>query len=774
MDIQYQIRDLIRKHTSRSREAMSFEDSLVLITGLILIRRIECAIAPFRKQMRNQYVHSVNLFDDEALEKTLLQRGEVEFYNTTDFTLENIFLANGSIVYNLVSYVQGFNPQVRRILDQLKFERIVAEANYNNALLPALNDIIVLDLDPHVVPNAILASAITLAFHQNYVRNDSMSTTPMVYAELVSLLLPSRSIKSEHIDIYDPVCGLNRLTRSLGMALDHSHRLRDEQRIEVFSQDQNPISCAISQLCNLLTGENPDNIKCGDTLYNDLFEGQKFQYIVADLPLGLKLYDTYSLFSDPRYSAGITTSDSSLMFIQHIVSKMDPSGCRAAIFTGHAPLMNGGANTAENNVRRWLIEQDLIETIIALPKKANPKVDVPTYLWILDNQKSPKQKGKIRIIDSEQIAFFNSRRSFDLLRLTREIKRLYTQKDVPGVSALTESKSFGNYQISLVNKASKEKRIVEVPILEDVIVSLKRKGYTVSEPESQFMLRDDSGLEFDQQLWEIDYYGTTSTYKFDFSKFLSSRAPKESYVKSSFSEFKPSLRESLTLLRQLESINIPQGAKRLIYASDDWCKSLPMHWKIIPAHYGLYLKGARNLSELLESDKFIDSEEMFPILSVSYLRGQEEATRQVSSGNALKSGVIVEDGDIIMIGTGANAGEILTGKRGVLGGSMLLIQPTEVYYKRYLFYLLKAAEDHLRSRQSKINIPHLRRRDIEEMIICLPPIIEQQIIASYLDRYCGIIDKLNKLGFNNPQLKEFQKSLIYEAVTGKLDLEDMK
>lgn len=774
MNIQNQIRDLIHKHTSRSRGTMSYEDSLILITGLILIRRIECVIAPYRKQMRNQYVHSVNLFDDEALEKTLLQGGEVQFYNTTDFTLESIFLANGSIVYNLVSYVQGFNPQVRRILDQLKFERIIAEANYGNVLLSALNDVIGLDLDPQVVPNAMLASAITFAFHQNYVRNDSMSTTSMFYAELVSLLLPKRGIKYERVDIYDPACGLNRLTRSLSNVLDHSHRFRDENLVNVFGQDQNPISCAISQLSNLMTRENPDNIKCGDTLYQDLFEGQKFQYIVSDLPIGLKLYDTYSLLSDPRYKAGITKSDASLMFIQHIVSKMDPNGGRAAFFTGIAPLMNGGANTAENNVRRWLIEQDLIETIIALPKRANSKVDVPTYLWILDNQKSPKQKGRIRIINSEHISVSDTRPSFYLLRLAREIKRLYYQTDVPGVSALIESKSFGNYQICLINKASKEKRTVEVPILEDVIVSLKRKGYIVSEPESHYMVREESDLAFDQQLWEIDYYGTTSTYKFDLAKFLSSCNTLESYVENSFSELKPSLRESLSLLRQLETINIPQELKGDIVSSDDWFKSSPAHWKRIPLHYGVSVRSAKNFSEPLEGTESLDSAEKLPVLTVPYLRGQDETVREVSFETAQKAGIIIEEGDILMIIAGANAGEILSGKKGILGGSVVLIQPTNVFEKRYLKYLLKAAEGKLRSMQIKVTIPRLRRRDIEEMIVCVPTIAEQEIIANYLDRYCGIIDKLNKLGFNNPQLKEFKKSLIYEAVTGKLDLDDMK
>lgn len=313
-----------------------------------------------------------------------------------------------------------------------------------------------------------------------------------------------------------------------------------------------------------------------------------------------------------------------------------------------------------------------------------------------------------------------------------------------------------------------------MPILEDVIVSLKKKGYTVSEPESQYMVRDDSGLEFDQQLWEIDYYETTSTYKFDLSKFLNSRNTVENYAKSSFSELKPCLSESLSLLRQLDAINIPQETKGDIVSSDDWYKSSPAHWKRIPLHYGVYIRSGRSLSEPLEGDESLDSAEKLPVLSVPYLRGQDETVKEVSFETAQKSGLVIEEGDILLITAGANAGEILSGKKGMLGGSLSLIQPTSVFTKQFLIYLLKAAEDNLRSMQIKVTIPRLRRRDIEEMIICLPPIIEQQIIANYLDRYCGIIDKLNKLGFNNPQLKEFQKSLIYEAVTGKLDLEDMK
>lgn len=773
MDIRYQIRDLILKHTSLSRGTMSFGDSLILIAGLILIRRIECIIAPYRKQMRNQYVHSVNILDDEALDRTLLQEGAVKFYNKTDFTLESIFLSDSKVVNNLVFYIDGFNPEVRHIFERLNFEMIIAESNYNNVLMSALNAVIDLELDPKEVKGAMIATEVLNSFYQIQSRISGMWTSPMFYAELVRQLLPKKSICGEFIDIYDPTCGLNRLTRSLESALDPTSKLHEKGLICSYGQDIHSLSCAISQICKILIGENPDDVRCGDTLTQDLFPGRKFQYIVADLPMGLKGYDNLSSFSDPRFSAGITKNDASLMFIQHIVSKMDPLGCRAAVFTSHAPLVNGGAGSNENNVRRWLIEKDLIETIIALPKRANPRVDVPVYLWILDNNKDPKQKGKIRIIDASKLVDSEDRKTYIPNILAHRIKVTLYKQDEPGYSALIDSKSFGNYQVCLINQTTKEKRLVEVPILEDVEISLENRGYKISKLPLFSEVRDNQDSFGEKDLWEIDYYSSNSVYKFDLLKLLATDNNAQSSVRTNFEVLKPSLTDSVMFLNTLKNMTIPHMVRVPIKETGEWFKTIPNHWQMTLARYFFEARRSKSNLSIKEKDEEL-STEWIPVLSVPYLRGEKNNAQVANANEAYSTGQIVNQGDIVMIISGSKAGEVLEGKTGVLGGTLAHIIPSNSILPRFLWYLLKAAETYLQSSLPEYGIPHLKIKTIEDMMICVPPLDEQEIIAKYLDNYCGVIEDLSKLGFNNPQLKEFQKSLIYEAVTGKLDLDDMK
>lgn len=773
MDIRYQIRDLIRKHTSLSRGTMSFGDSLILIAGLILIRRIECIIAPYRKQMRNQYVHSVNILDDEALDRTLLQEGAVKFYNKTNFTLEGIFMSDSKVVNNLVIYIEGFNPQVRHIFELLNFEMIIADSNYNNLLMSALNAVIALELDPKEVNGTMIVSEVINPFYQFQSRTSGMSTSPMLYAELVRRLLPKKS-RGEFTDIYDPTCGLNRLTRSLESALDPTSKLHEEGLIRSYGQDVHQLSCAISQICKLIIGENPDDIRCGDTLTQDLFPGRKFQYIVADLPMGLKGYDSLSSFSDPRFSAGITKNDASLMFIQHIVSKMDPHGCRAAVFTSHAPLVNGGAGSNENNVRRWLIEQDLIETIIALPKRANPRVDVPVYLWILDNNKESEQKGKIRVIDASKLMDAEDRIThMPSYLLAHRIKVKLYKQDVPGTSALIDSKSFGNYQVCLINQTTKEKRLVEVPILEDVEISLENRGYKISKFSLSSEVRDNQDSFGEKDLWEIDYYGSNSVYKFDLLKLLATDNNAQSSVRTNFEVLKPSLTDSVMFLNTLKDMTVPHTVRVPIKETGEWFKTIPNHWQMTLARYFFEVRRSKSNLSIKEKDEEL-STEWIPVLSVSYLRGEKNNAQVANANEAYSTGQIVNHGDIVMIISGSKAGEVLEGKTGVLGGTLAHIIPSNSILPRFLWYLLKAAETYLQSSLPEYGIPHLKIKTIEDMMICVPPLEEQEIIAKYLDNYCGVIEDLSKLGFNNPQLKEFQKSLIYEAVTGKLDLDDMK
>ena len=759
----------------RSNVLLRHDQINAVILSFVLIRRIECVLEPCRADMYQAYSDNVNRLDESAMHDLLCKISKTDYFNTTNLSLGKITTSHGDYFSQMMSYARGFSYNVFGNLLRLQFDSLLAQLNYGKVLSNVINHIAGLDLNPTVLTNIQLSDVISRFSQPEQNKFAGEYTSAEFFSLIVPALLFDKELRSASINIYDPVCGTGKLLRDTALSACQIY-LKDSESpksVHMYGQEINPSSCATAAIVSMIMGEDSHNIACGNVLAEDSFADKQFQYIVADLPMGLRLSDDFlkRIQFDSRFAAGVPSrGDAALLFFQHIISKMDPKGSRAAIISSASALVAGDCRSGESNIRRWMLEKDLVEAIVALPKNISRFTSVQQYLWILSNNKPASRKDKVRLIDCNRILeqegghFHND---FDLVNFVRT--RLYN-KDLDNCSVQVSNKAFGKYQITLVNDKNSKKRQVTVPMTESVQVYLKTQGYELKDEPYNSCVRDEyDSYEEEKLVWYIDYPATEALYEIDFKSFFSTVETLENTAALS-QRVLSSLQEASSLISQLQEAKLPVPNSNLKKTNSDWYGAVPLNWSYSAA--GLYyevIAGRSDAAPISEDDEL-------PYLSLPYLRGNSKAEKLSSKQKAIKSKTIVTDQDILVVKSGANAGEVLRGKEGVLSNSLFVVRSTDpgILNPQYLAYFIMSAENYLRANLSGTAISHLSAKTLQDMPIYLPTLKEQIRISQYLDGICDKINRLCKLGFSNIDLLQFQKSLIYEAVTGKLDLDDMK
>jgi type I restriction enzyme M protein len=262
--------------------------------------------------------------------------------------------------------------------------------------------------------------------------------------------------------IYDPACGTGGM---LTVAEDYLSKLNPEATLKMFGQELNPESYAICKADMLIKGENPENIKYGNSFTNDQLKSERFDYMLSNPPFGVdwkKVQDFIKkeekeLGYDGRFGAGTPrVNDGSLLFLQHMISKMksNGTGSRIAIVFNGSPLFTGGAGSSESNIRRWIIENDWLEAIIALPVELFYNTGIATYVWVVSNRKSEERKGKIQLINA--VDFFEkmkrskgNKRNFISENQISEITRIYGEFKETKYSKIFDYEDFGYQRVSV-------------------------------------------------------------------------------------------------------------------------------------------------------------------------------------------------------------------------------------------------------------------------------------------------------------------------------------
>jgi type I restriction enzyme M protein len=320
---------------------------------------------------------------------------------------------------------------------------------------------------------------------------------------LVSLVFTGDTINLEGDgiirSIFDPCCGTGGML-TVGKEWVHSN-VSDSVRFKLYGQELNPQTFSICKSDFLITGEDPDNIKLGSSLSEDHFGDKKFDYMITNPPFGVSWKSEENFIKNEsqnplgRFSVGTPrTSDGSLLFLQHMISKMNPKGSRIGIVFNGSPLFTGDSGSGESEIRKWIIENDWLECIVQLPDSLFFNTGITTYIWIVDNTKEDKRKGKVQLIDGSSLFTKMKKNLGSKSKLISDDQRNYILKLYEDFTEGEHSKIFPNEFFGYT------KVTIEQPLMENGEVVLDKKG----QPKSDSNLRDSERIPLSQDIEE--YY----------------------------------------------------------------------------------------------------------------------------------------------------------------------------------------------------------------------------------------------------------------------------
>jgi len=378
---------------------------------LTVIRRLDCVLAPTKDKVL-QRIESLKGGPVKDYELILNRTAGQQFHNTSKFDFQSLKGDPNNIAANLVHYIKSFSSKAREIIDNFKFEEQIVNLDKANRLYLIVSKFSELDLHPDEVPNFemgyIFEELIRRFSEQRNEEAGDHFTPREVIRLMVNLLFnPDGDILTKPgiiKTLFDPACGTGGM---LSISDEYLNQLNPDARLIVFGQEYNPESFAICGSDMMIKGQSLENIKFDDSFTDDGFPGQKFDYMLANPPFGVewkpeedfirKEYEQQGF--DGRFGAGLPRiNDGSFLFLQHMISKMKPEGSRIGIVFNGSPLFTGDAGSGESNIRKWIIENDWLEAIIAMPDQIFYNTGIFTYIWIVTNNKALERKGKIQLI----------------------------------------------------------------------------------------------------------------------------------------------------------------------------------------------------------------------------------------------------------------------------------------------------------------------------------------------------------------------------------------
>lgn len=394
---------------------------------LTVLRRFDCVLAETKDSVLVQYEKYKEKFDGEALDAMLNRASKQKFHNHSPLTFEKLKGAPDTIGKDLVSYINGFSTNVRRIFDYFEFEKEIEKMNEANILYLVISRMSTVDLHPKRVSNIEMGLIFeNLIRRFNELANETAGDhfTPR---EVIKLMVNLLFINDDDLlatagtvrKMLDPTCGTGGMLAEAQAYLQAHH---PDARLYAYGQDYNKRAFAtaasdmlIKEVAHNGTGEN---IRYGDSLINDQFEGETFDYLIANPPFGVDWKKQQSEITREhekrgyagRFGAGLPrVNDGALLFLQHMISKLEPLdeknkrfGSRLAVVFSGSPMFTGGAGSGESNIRRWIIENDWLEAIVALPEQMFYNTGIGTYIWILTNRKEKSRKGKVQLVDARE------------------------------------------------------------------------------------------------------------------------------------------------------------------------------------------------------------------------------------------------------------------------------------------------------------------------------------------------------------------------------------
>ncbi|GIA57895.1 type I restriction-modification system subunit M [Vibrio paracholerae] len=391
-----------------------------IILPFTLLRRLECVLEASKPDVLAKY-ETVKAMPIEAQDKLLTHAAKLSFYNTSKMDLNR--LGETGVASNLESYIQSFSPNAREIFEHFDFFNTIDKLEEADLLYKVAKRFATTDLHPNTISNygmGLVFEELIRRFAESSNETAGEHFTPRDIVELTTSLLftNEEELTSSGLvrSIYDPTAGTGGF---LSSGMEYVHKLNEKASLSAFGQELNPESYAICKADMLIKGQKVDNIKLGNTLSNDQLRNDKFDYMLSNPPFGVDWKKIQKQINDEhtqkgfegRFGAGLPrVSDGSLLFLLHLISKMRPAspenkgegGSRIGIILNGSPLFTGGAGSGESEIRRYILENDLLEAIVALPTDMFYNTGIATYIWVLSSHKPAHRKGKVQLINASK------------------------------------------------------------------------------------------------------------------------------------------------------------------------------------------------------------------------------------------------------------------------------------------------------------------------------------------------------------------------------------
>jgi type I restriction enzyme M protein len=386
-----------------------------VILPLVLLRRLDCVLEPTKAQVLARIKTLVVQNVDPILKATT----GVEAYNTSRLTLKAILADPSQVAGNLRAWIAAFDAETRDVIEKFKFDAQIDRLDEAKLLYLVLSKVTEVDLHPDRVSNVEMGYLYEELLRKFSELSNETAGEHFTPREVIRLMVDLLFIEDNEIlatpgtvrTMLDPACGTGGM---LSVSQEYLRELNPTAQLIVYGQELNAETYALCRADMMLKGQRASNIAFGNSFSEDAFKGGRYDYLLANPPFGVewkKVQEVIQAEHDRlgfagRFGAGLPRIDNgAMLFVQHMISKLkrpDEGGGRLAIVFNGSPLFNGGAGSGESEIRRWIIENDWLEGIVALPDQLFYRTPSYTYFWIVTNRKRPGRRGKVQLIDARE------------------------------------------------------------------------------------------------------------------------------------------------------------------------------------------------------------------------------------------------------------------------------------------------------------------------------------------------------------------------------------
>jgi type I restriction enzyme M protein len=453
-DLIWRVADLLRGDYKQS-------DYGKVILPMTVLRRLDCVLEPTKQKVLN-YLPKVESLKESAKDIALNKIAGFNFHNRSQFNFEKLIADPNNVSVNLRNYINGFSTGAREIIEYFNFDDQIDRMDDPKTdilfrVVKAFQEIDLTDMDSMEMGYTFEELIRKFAEQSNETAGEHFTPREVIRLMVNVLFIEDKDILTQDgivKTLYDPACGTGGM---LSVGEQYVKELNPKAQLKVFGQEINPESYAICKSDMLIKGQNPSNIKFGNTFTVDGLEEEKFDYMLSNPPFGVDWKKAEKMITaeaeskgmSGRFGAGLPRiNDGSLLFLQHMISKMKSGGTRIGIVFNGSPLFTGAAESGESNIRKWIIENDWLEGVIALPDQLFYNTGISTYIWIVTNNKSAERKGKVQLINA------TGAKDEELLKESTKVQTQLIASQKPS-TIITENRFWQKMDRSLGNKRKK-------------------------------------------------------------------------------------------------------------------------------------------------------------------------------------------------------------------------------------------------------------------------------------------------------------------------------